>query len=216
MGNCLPTDEEKTDHELKSTSFTHIAVMPRWSGDCNDDWYPWIFEQIKQNYKNVSIIKMELKPKKSSPKINECIDSIKRSIENVDDISLANTLFIGHSTGCSAILRYIHSINDKNIKIGGVLLVAAWFTIDEPWNEIIPWQEYKSFDFGKVESSVLSAINIIISDNDQYTKNYNETRKLFQQRLNANVVIAQNRNHFNANKEIQVWNLLCKILDNDK
>ena len=215
MGNSANKEEEKI--ELKSTSFTHIAVMPRMNGDCDSDWYPWIFEQIKQNYKDVTIIKMELKATKDAPTINPCIESIKQSIENVNDkILLENTLFIGHSTGCSAILRYIESIDDKNIKIGGVLLVAAWFQIDEPWKEIIPWQNYESFDFAKVESLVLSGINVIISDNDEYTKDYNQTRKLFQQRLNANVVIAQNRNHFMTNKEIHVWNLLCQLLDNDK
>ena len=57
----------------------------------------------------------------------------------------SNLYLIGHSVGCSAILRLLASESDSTATplrtLRGVLCVAGWLWVDEPWAEMEPWPE---------------------------------------------------------------------------
>jgi hypothetical protein len=96
---------------------------------------------------------------------------------------------------------YLNEIHKKNssFKIGGLLCVAGWWTVDKPWPQLKKWTD-SVLDFKGLQHICSNNIVVLLSDNDPFTSNTMENKNLWEKNLNAKVMIVPNVRHFNENE----------------
>ena len=189
-----------------------IYLVHCWDGTSSDGWYPWLEEKI--NDKNDNLNKFDM-PNTANPKIDEWVDYLNNKVDLLNE----ETYFIGHSIGCQAILRYLET---KEItKIGGILLVAPWLDLlpeaiedEDSYNTAQPWINIP-IDFEKVKQFT-NNISCIFSDNDYFVSL--EQEKEFRNKLNAKIVIVNNKGHISQDDDVyelqEILDLTQKMLKN--
>jgi predicted alpha/beta hydrolase family esterase len=173
-----------------------IYLIPRWGGKIHSDWYDWFGAEIMERY-GLSVIVLDM-PNWNQPDVEESVNYLLSQISHIDKL----TYFIGHSVGCQVVIRYLIARlgQDRTLEIGGILLVAAWFMVDRPWDTINPWIANKGLDYRSLAERVRSR-KVVLSDNDPFTPNYAENKKLWVDRINASVTVYPQRAHFNSKAE---------------
>lgn len=140
-------------------------------------------------------------PEPAFPKIESWIGKLK-------DVVLLDkeTIFVGHSIGCQAILRYLETL-DESIKISGAILMAPWMELDKQTTEdegqegieiAKPWIE-TPVDFQKVKSH-LGKVVAIFSNNDPYVPL--SQKNLFEKELDAEIIVENDKGHFTVSDDI--------------
>ncbi len=120
------------------------------------------------------------------------------------------TILLGHSIGCQAILRYLSTLQ-PGLKIRGVILVAPWVQLTEasyeaPEDREIaqPWIE-TPIDWEAVRNHIPEGkATAIFSDNDPFVPLSNAN--VFKKELRAKVLVEHSLYHINTEagiKELQ-------------
>lgn len=159
-----------------------ILVVPRWSGTQESDWYPWLRGHVE-------IEVSPLRPTPDAPEIEPSVAELRSRLQEPRE-----TLFVGHSVGCQVVLRTLAALGRP---ADGVLLVAGWWTVDEPWDSIRPWIDTPV----ETERIIADRMRVLLSDNDPFTADYETTRRLFERRVGATVEIHPGAKHFNGAEE---------------
>mgnify|MGYP001583051739 CR=1 FL=1 len=169
-----------------------VYLVHGWEASSKSDFFPWLKKELEK--KNM--------PNTEEPKIEEWVGFLKKKIKEIDK----ETVFIGHSIGCQAVLRFLETL-PKDVKVKKVILVAPWMQLDkerikeegEEVRKIVrPWME-TPINWKKVRSHCIEFI-CIFSDNDPYVPLSN--RELFKKRLNAKSITLNNRHHFDMGSGI--------------
>jgi len=175
-----------------------VYIFPRYSGTKNSDWY----QQLKQlsciPEEHIEIIPLSL-PNWDKPTCTEFLSNIKEIIpENEIDF---NTYFVGHSVGCNAALLFLNDLHHKKpkLKIGGLMCVAGWWKVDNPWPQLNQWTTMP-LDFNGIQYICSNNIRCILSDNDPYTSDWSANKTEWEANLNANVLIVPDAKHFNGSE----------------
>ncbi|MBT8493665.1 MAG: alpha/beta hydrolase [Deltaproteobacteria bacterium] len=180
---------------------TRLVLAPRWSGTAAHDWYPWLDGQLDDQLVVIS------PDDPDNPEVERWPKRIAE-ILSADPDALAETVLIGHSVGCQAILRAAAQLN------GGVvpatLLVAGWWAVDEPWESILPWMEPPG-PLGEIASR-LGTVRVLISTDDPFTADYRSNAEHWRNRLGAEVEIVADARHFNQRHEPSVLAALRELL----
>lgn len=176
--------------------------MPRWSGTATSDFYPWLTRELASRAPQVRVEVASLRPVPDRPEIEACL-------EEVACLDPSRTLLMGHSVGCQALLRALARL-DTEIRAPALLCVAGWWTVDRPWDTIRPWIE-TSFDHARTAARC-ARIEVLLSDNDPFTRDAEETRRRFVEALAAHVQIVPGRQHFNATEEPAVLDTILRLL----
>ncbi len=147
-------------------------------------------------------------PNPEEPRIKEWVNYISSIVEDPDE----NTYFIGHSIGCQTILRYLESLDNR--KVGGAIFVAGFFELTnletEEEKEIAkPWLE-TPIDLDKVKKAT-NKITAIFSDNDPFVP-LEVNKKIFEEKLEAKIIIEQNKGHFDEDSGIFEISVVLKVL----
>lgn len=186
-----------------------VFIIHRWSGGANDDWRPWLKNELEQ--KGYEVIMPEM-PNHDEPEITTWVSYLNEIVINPDE----NIFFIGHSIGCQAIMRYLQTL-PENTKIGGAVFVAGWFNLaglEDEGEDVVniakPWIETPiNFDHVK---KVCTNINVLISSNEPY--NYiDENKKTFENMLNAKVEIIEDKGHFTTDDGVTKLPEILKYFD---
>jgi uncharacterized protein len=176
-----------------------VFIIHGWDGTPNEPMHKWLKKTLEEKEYIVEVPKM---PNSSEPKIKSWINKLKEIVINPND----KTYFIGHSVGCQGILRYLETL-DKNVKVGGVILIAPWMyldenTIKEEGEEVIeiakPWME-TPLKWDKIKNSTNKFV-CIFSDNDPYVPLTN--KDLFKEKLGAEIIIEKNKGHFTESDKV--------------
>jgi len=90
------------------------------------------------------------------------------------------------------------------VKIGGAVFVAGWFILGDletKEEKIIgkPWIE-TPIDFSKVKTTTNNFV-AIFSDDDPVIP-LEENKKLFEEKLNAKIIIEHNKGHFSGSDNV--------------
>ena len=167
-------------------------IIHGWDGSPKEPLYQWIKNKLEE--RNFKVIVPEM-PNPSKPEINPWINKIKKVAGDLSD----KDILIGHSVGCQAVLRYLGTL--KNKKIAKTILIAPWMNLDETTIEeegeevkeiAKPWME-TPIDWKAVNNNCKEFI-AIFSDNDPYVPLSNVN--LFKEKLNAKILILNNKGHF--------------------
>ena len=178
-----------------------LITVHGWGGAPESEaWNPWLRKELES--KDFEIIAPAM-PNTDEPEINAWINKLKEEVGTPDE----NTYLIGHSIGCQAILRYLETL-EPSVKIAKTILVAPWTHLDEktieeegeevreiakPWMETpINWEKAKT---------ICNKFLCIFSNNDPYVPLSDS--EIFKEKLNAEIIIKHNEEHFNDTQEIK-------------
>lgn len=170
-----------------------IIVVPRWSGTPRDDWYPWLREQLGTA---VSTHVLAL-PDPGTPTVEAWTRGVVDALGD-DPYSLARTLLVGHSVGCQAALRAVATLGSGRA-VARLLCVAGWFTVDNPWDTILPWM-HTPLDDAAVRDGA-QKIHVLLSTNDPFTADHQANAGAWRDRLEAEVHVVPDAAHFNASPQ---------------
>ncbi len=169
-----------------------VFIIHRWSGTPNSDWYQWVSRELEQKGYQVFVLAM---PETDNPDIDKWVSKLSEIVGIPDE----NTYFIGHSIGAQTIMRYLATL-PESIKINKTIFVAGWFKLsglEDEGEDIIniakPWIE-TLIDFDHIKS-VCDNIQVLLSNNEPFGC-IEENKKIFEEKLSANVIILENKGHF--------------------
>ena len=189
-----------------------LIVIPRWAGTPKSDWYPWIQRTLEamqpQPFDPVVIADM---PNPDQPTISAWVGRVKELL-GADAEQIAQTIIVGHSVGCQAVLRALAG-QPQDVQVGGVLCVAGWFWTDAPWDSLMPWIK-TPIDLERVRSVIGQKLVVMISTNDMHTADWQANRRAWQERLDAEVIIVPGANHFNGEQYPEILQALVDTFIN--
>lgn len=174
-------------------------IIHGWGGNPEEPMHKWIKSSLeKEGY----IVVAPEMPNPDVPKIKSWLNKIRKIVNNLNE----DTLFIGHSIGCQAVLRYVETLEDK--KVGKIILIAPWMHLDEETikeegeesaNIAKPWVE-TPIDWFKVKKNSREII-AFFSDDDPFVPVSEEN--LFKKNLDAKTLILNKRGHFDPSSGIK-------------
>jgi hypothetical protein len=183
-----------------------LVVVPRWGGNPASDYYPWLTEQLREQtpppFEPIQVLGM---PRPEQPEISTWVPALAAA---ADALPAEQTVLVGHSVGCQAVLRYL-AAQPEGRRFAGVLLVAAWWTVDQPWPSLLPWQE----PVPRLERARAAAgrVVVLLSDNDPFTADPGPNGQLWRERLGAEVRLVPGAKHFNGAREPAVLEALSAL-----
>jgi uncharacterized protein len=173
-----------------------LVVVPRWGGHPASDWYPWLAAELDaidpRPFDRVETTSM---PDPDLPTVAAWVDRVREALGQ-DPEALSTTTVIGHSVGCQAVLRALAEFDD-GVHVAGVLCVAGWFWVDEPWDAVVPWTD-TPFDLSRSRAAAHDRIVALISDDDPFTADWQANAAAWRERLAATVEVSPGSRHFNA------------------
>lgn len=166
-----------------------VFIIHGWGGYPEEGWFPWLKRNLEAKGFEVFVPAM---PHAKEPTIDDWVGEVSRSVGQPDH----NTYFVAHSIGCQTVMRYLETPPlDK--KVGGAVFVAGWFyleNLEEGEKPIAkPWLE-TPIDFARVKT-VCNSFTVLLSDDDPYDA-LEANKKVFEEKLKAEVVIEHNKGHF--------------------
>ncbi len=171
-----------------------VVIIHQWMAGPDGDWRPWLTRELKE--KSYEVICPEM-PGMDTPVIGKWVGKLAEIVRPDRE-----TVLVGHSIGCQAILRYLETLPEKT-KVRGIVLVAPWMKLDmktleeegegeEVMKIARPWIE-TPIDFLKVRVHT-GNVTAIFSDNDYYVPI--QQKDLFESELGAKIVVEHEKGHF--------------------
>ncbi len=190
-----------------------VCILPRWAGRADSDWYPWIRAELARSHPGLPVTMLDL-PNPSAPVFDQCVASMRRELGD-ELAALRQTILVGHSVGCQALMRYLAGLapsseTDGSQGVEHLVCVAGWWTIDEPWPALRPWVD-TNFDLARLRSAV-TGVSVLLGDDDPFTHDWRANQALWDQRLDARAKLVAGAKHFNASAEPAVLTLLRELL----
>lgn len=183
-----------------------LLIVPRWSGHPDSDYYPWLRRSLVERGFGGSFDAVPLLPP-DAPDLEATVAAVRERLSAGGEAS--RTLVLGHSVGAQAVLRAIAELPDGT-SVGAMLLVAGWWTVDQPWPAIVPWID-EPFAWGRARAAAGERV-VLLSTNDPFTADVQQNKGLFEARIGADVRIHEGAAHFNAAEEPVVLEVACTML----
>jgi predicted alpha/beta hydrolase family esterase len=172
-----------------------LILIPRWGAGPDSEWYPWLQRQLAaapgRPFDPVVIADM---PHAELPTIAAWTERVGALLGSDAGLN-SRTVLAGHSLGCQAVLRALADLPEAT-RVAGLFLVAGWFTIDRPWDTLLPWIQ-TPLDLPKVRGMAGKTV-VLISNNDHLTHDWVSSRQLWEQRMGAQVIVVEGADHFNG------------------
>ncbi len=183
-----------------------LILVPRWGGTSGDDWYPWLLSELEPSglFASAHVASM---PDPETPTIAGWTAALSRAAgESAEDVR--NTVLVGHSVGCQAVLHYLESL-PTGARVSSTVCVAGWWTVDEPWESIELWIRTEHDDDRIIAAA--GSIHVLLSDNDPFTADSVANAALWRSRLRAQVHLVPGAGHFNGAQEPAVYDALRAV-----
>ncbi len=180
-----------------------FVVVPRWGGTPVYDWYPWVGAELEHDDVSFEALAM---PDPAQPEIDTWLATASAGLAGG---APEETVLVGHSVGCRAALGAVELL-PGGVRLRGLLLVAAWWDVDDPWPSILPRQAL-GHDPARVRTAV-GRPRVLLSDDDPFTSDWRRNRAGWVERLDADVRIVEGAKHFNAAQEPAVLGAIRELL----
>ncbi|RYZ41464.1 MAG: hypothetical protein EOO71_11980 [Myxococcaceae bacterium] len=179
-----------------------LIMVPRWAGSPDTDFYSWLSAKVRTPPALFDDVRALDMPTPSAPTPDGWVSTVASTVGSVPAPS---TVFLGHSVGCQAVMRYLATLPPGHT-VEGAVLVAGWFEIDKPWDTLRPWLD-TPLDFERVRAALRRCV-VLLSDSDPYTPDWRRNTRLFEERLGAEVRLIPGGRHFNNPQEPAVLEAL--------
>ncbi len=147
-------------------------------------------------------------PETEHPKIGPWVATLKKIVGQ----SRPDDIYIGHSIGCQAILRYLERLQEDQ-KVDKVILIAPWWFLTLDANEeqvdADPWLK-TDVDFGKIKTKANKFV-AVFSDNDPFVI-FEKNREFFKENLNPEIVIKEKMGHFTESDGVKDLSFLFELI----
>lgn len=184
-----------------------VLIVPRWAGRPTNDFYPWLVERVRRGEVPGADQAEALDlPDAESPSVEVWTRLVAARIAEVPE----ETVVVGHSVGAQAALRAAAAL-PAGSRVAGLLLVAPWRGVDEPWPAIRDWTD-TPIDEGAVRRAA-PRIRALVSDDDPYTSDHAGTAAWLREAFGAQVTVVRRGGHFNRDLEPEVLAALVGLLD---
>lgn len=170
-----------------------LILVPRWSGRADSDFYPWLAGVLGRLGWRGEVETAALRPP-DAPEVAATVAAVRGRLGSAG--RMARTVLVGHSVGAQAALR---ALAEPGPPIAGLVLVAGWWTVDRPWPAIQKWID-APFDWERTRERAPRRL-VLLSTDDPYTADAGRTRRLFEERLAAEVRVHDGAAHFNRREE---------------
>lgn len=170
-----------------------LILVPRWSGRRESDFYPWLGRQLRERGWPGEVETASLRPP-DAPEVLPTVAGVRGRLGGAG--RAARTVLVGHSVGAQAAMRALAAPGPT---VAGLLLVAGWWTVDRPWPAIQTWID-TPFDWSVARERAARRI-VLLSTDDPFTADAARTRRLFEERLAAEVRVHDRAAHFNGAEE---------------
>lgn len=183
---------------------TKLCIATRWYGGVDSDFYPWLGAALSPMEIGCAV----LGPTREAPTVRASVAAIEETVARLgrpDEV-----VFLAHSAGCQALLQYLSSLRD-GARVAGVVLVAAWTTLDKPWREIEPWIGI-SHDWTRVRACT-EQIRVLLSDDDPFTRDYAANAAVWKRHLGVDARVLPGRKHYNRPEEPDVLEAVRELVD---
>jgi predicted alpha/beta hydrolase family esterase len=167
---------------------TRIGLAPRWNGTAGNDWYPWLDRARRE----LGPSTIDVLAGGAPPVVDRWVP---RLVSWLASGPPEGTLLVGHSVGCQAWLRALERCSGRG-QVSGLLCVAGWWTVDEPWQTLIPWMD-PPVDAERVRAKV-RAFEVVLGEGDPFTADQCANANLWKRLLGASVTRVANGGHFNG------------------
>jgi hypothetical protein len=186
-----------------------LLIIPRWAGGPESDFYPWLGRVLADRapppFEEVRALRM---PDPGAPVIDAWVSVVREALGDDPDLA-AETVLLGHSVGCQAVLRALAGL-PAGRHVAGALLVAGWFWVDKPWETLRPWMD-TPVDLAAVRAACPRTV-VLLSDDDPFTADAAANGRAWEERLGAEVRLVPGAKHFNAAEEPAVLEALLERL----
>lgn len=171
-------------------------IIHGWDGYPEEGWFPWLKTELEKRGFVVTVPNM---PHPETPTIEDWVNHLKELVGEPDN----ETYLIGHSIGCQAVMRYLASLENK--QVGGIVLVAGFIILgylptEEERKIAKPWLE-TPIDYLAVKKTA-PKISVVLSDNDNWVP-LEENKKLFEEHLSAKITIEKEKGHFSGSDGVK-------------
>lgn len=196
------------DNRPSNHASNRLIIVPRWAGKSDSDFYPWLLEKLKTEHPGRfdEVRALDL-PRPELPEVGVWPAAIAAALGS-DRETLARTYILAHSVGCQALIRCLGELAPA-VQVAGVLAVAGWWELDQPWDSIRPW--LAPVDTLNRARAAAKKWTVLLSDNDPFTSGWQRNRQLWEERLGAHCRLAPGGRHFNAPAEPEVLAALLSL-----
>lgn len=156
-----------------------------WRGSPTSGWFPWLAKQLGQKGFRTQAPAM---PDTNNPKKDAWVKELAKAIGKPNK----DTILVGHSLGCPAILRYLEALKPGE-QVGGCILVAGPVTQRE--NPELESFFVKPFDWPKIKTKAKAFVGIYSVDDYFVPLQHGG---VLLRRLGAKLIIKQNMRHFSG------------------
>lgn len=168
-----------------------VIIVHGWDGHPDECWFPWLKKELEGRGYSVDVPQL---PQPDQPTIDNWVSALAQIAGVIDQ----ETTFVGHSTGCAAILHLLER-QPAGTKVGRVVLVGPWLTKLKTLHKETPddqrlaqaWLDHQP-NWTRIRSVVHRVVGIF-SDNDQYVDLADAD--VLRQELKAKIVIEHNLGH---------------------
>lgn len=189
-----------------SPAIDRLLLVPRWSGHEDSDCYPWLRRRLVESGFRGELTAAPLVPPEA-PELATTVAAVRERLGPADQAE--RTLVLGHSVGAQAAMRAVAEL-PAGTHVGAVLLLAGWWDVDRPWPTIVPWIE-TPFAWARTREAARRRV-VLVSTNDPFTADAGRTRRLFEERIDAEVRVLEGAKHFNASEEPAVLDATLELL----
>jgi uncharacterized protein len=162
-------------------------IIHGWNSQPLDGWKPWLNNEL--NARGFTVRTPHL-PNTKHPDRYRWVEELAKVIGAPD----ADCHLVGHSLGCTAILRYVESL-PAGSKVGRLVLVAG-FTEDLGIEDVANFVD-EPFDFAKIKAAA-GKIFSIRSDADPYISGEQFDR--LEKALGAKKTLVKGGKHFSGSE----------------
>lgn len=183
-----------------------VIIVHGWSGSPERDFLPWAKVELEKKGYEVILPNM---PETDYPKIEKWVPYLEQTVGEIRE----DDILIGHSMGCQTILRFLEAL-PENKQVGTVILVAGFgsylkgLTKEEQF-VAQPWID-TPLDLDKIETKANTYV-AIFSDNDPVVP-LEENRKVFEEKLGAQIIVEHSKGHFNKDDGITELPVLLEFI----
>ena len=171
-------------------------IIHGWTGRPNEHWLPWLGDKLKEKGFEVYLPNM---PDTDNPKMDQWVSYLKQEVGTADP----DTYFVGHSIGCSAVLRYLERYDEQ---VGGAILIAPWITLNpesfaapEDKQVVDAWSN-PPLNFENIKNHCSNFVALFSKDDPDVP--YEENEPVFRNKLNAKIITEDNKGHFTASSGV--------------
>lgn len=165
-----------------------VYIVPDYQATSNNHWYPWLSRQIKDAGFEAKRI-MLANP--FQPDLEEWQHNLKLQIPPLDE----HSFIVAHGLGGLSALKFLEDhYNRTQLKIGGLMLVAAFDTPLVAWSELNKMVQAVKLDMNNLSQAAKRFV-MLLSSNDPYVPAPISLR--LGHSLNAQIFEIKNAGHFN-------------------